>query len=452
MRLHLISIGGSAMHNLAIALKNNGNIVTGSDDEIFEPSKSRLKKYGLLPEKIGWNTEKITPDIDIVILGMHARKDNPELLKAINLGLKIVSYPEFLYYQSVNKIRVVIAGSHGKTTITAMVMHVLNFYNRNFDFIVGSKLKDFEVMVRLSNDAPIMVFEGDEYLSSPIDLRSKFLWYKPHIALISGIAWDHINVFPSFENYLDQFFEFADSILPDGKLIYNDDDKYLKKIVIQMNNNIETIPYSIPNYEIIDGVTYLVTNKNRYPLQIFGEHNLTNLNGARKICNSLGINDEDFYRAITSFQGADNRLTLVFKKGRGRLFKDFAHAPSKVKATLKAVKQQFPEQKIVVGFELHTFSSLNASFLKQYTGSLDMADAAFVYFNPHALELKRLPSISTETVKIAFNKNNLMVFNDSNAAVDWLKKEVTSETVLLMMSSGNFNGLKFEKLAGELFK
>lgn len=439
------------MHNLAIALKNNGNIVTGSDDEIFEPSKSRLKKYNLLPKKIGWHPEKITPDIDIVILGMHARKDNPELLKAINLKLKIVSFPEFLYQHSVNKTRVVIAGSHGKTTITAMVMHVLNFYNRDFDFMVGSKVKGFDVMVRLSNDAPIMVFEGDEYLSSPIDRRPKFLWYKPHIALISGIAWDHINVFPTFENYLDQFYEFADSVVSGGKIIYNDEDQYLKKIIIQLNNKIETIPYSIPDYEIINGITYLITNKDRYPLQIFGKHNLTNLNGARKICNSLDISDEDFYRAITFFHGADNRLTLVHKKGKGRLYKDFAHAPSKVKATLNAVKQQFPNQKIVVGFELHTFSSLNTSFLNQYKGALDKSDAAFVYFNPHALKLKRLPSINAEMVKIAFNKNDLMVFNDSDAAIDWLKKEVTPETVLLMMSSGDFNGLKFKKLADELF-
>jgi len=359
MKIHFIAIGGSAMHNLAIALKINGHEVTGSDDEIFEPSRGRLKKYGLLPETDGWHPEIISNDLDAIILGMHARPDNPELLRAQEIGAKIYSYPEFLYEHAKNKKRVVIGGSHGKTTITAMIMHVLKYWNRDFDYLVGSKLCDFEVMVRLSKTAPVMIFEGDEYLSSPIDRRPKFHWYHPHMALLSGIAWDHINVFPTYENYLEQFSVFMDLMEPKGTLIYNSGDKELAGLVSQNKNDIRKISYQTPDFEITDGISYVLDGKTKVPLKVFGRHNLLNMNGARLVCHQLGIENKKFFEAISSFNGAAKRLELVMQKGRGRLYSDFAHAPSKLKATLEAVKEQFPDRQLFACFELHTFSSLN---------------------------------------------------------------------------------------------
>ncbi|HEY9115397.1 MAG TPA: Mur ligase family protein, partial [Bacteroidales bacterium] len=366
MRVHFIAIGGSAMHNLAIALQLNGYTVSGSDDEIFEPSKSRLQKYGLLPKKEGWYPEELNSDIDAIILGMHAKPDNPELARAKGLGLKIYSYPEFLYYHSKNKKRVVIGGSHGKTTITGIVMHVLKKEGLDFDYLVGSKLKDFDVMVRLSKEAPVMVFEGDEYLSSPIDRRPKFHWYKPEIALLSGIAWDHINVFPTVENYIEQFGIFIDLIEKNGTLIYNQDDIELKNLVENRRNDLKKYTYSIPEYKIKNGITSILFKNKSFPIKIFGKHNLANINGARLVCNVLGISDESFFENVTSFDGTANRLELVRNTGDKFLFKDFAHAPSKVIATVNAVKEQFPAYQLVACLELHTFSSLNSEFLSQY--------------------------------------------------------------------------------------
>jgi len=435
------------MHNLAIALQLNGCEVTGSDDEIFEPSKSRLKERGLLPEKQGWYPDKITKNMDAIILGMHARPDNPELLRAQDLGIKIYSYPEFLYYHSQDKVRVVIGGSHGKTSITGMVMHVLKNEGLLFDYLVGSKLKDFDVMVKLSKDAPIMIFEGDEYLSSPIDRRPKFHWYKPNIALLSGIAWDHINVFPTEKEYNNQFSIFIDLMQKNGTLIYCREDEKLKEIVDSARNDISKLPYSLPIYKIEEGITTLQTEGGPVGLKIFGKHNLLNLNGARLICNALGIKNEQFYHQISTFDGAANRLELVKKKGLNRLYKDFAHAPSKVKATIDAVREQFPDHKLVGCLELHTFSSLNRNFLNQYQGSFDELDAGCIYYNPHALKLKRLPDLNPEDIALAFNFKNLSIFADSSQLLEFLLNQKNEKVIYLMMSSGNFDGIELEELA-----
>ena len=452
MRIHFIAIGGSAMHNLAIALKINGHKVTGSDDEIFEPSLGRLKKYGLLPETDGWHPEIISNDLDAIILGMHARPDNPELLRAQEIDAKIYSYPEFLYAHAKNKKRVVIGGSHGKTTITAMIMHVLKFWEKDFDYLVGSKLRDFEVMVRLSKTAPVMIFEGDEYLSSPIDRRPKFHWYHPHMALLSGIAWDHINVFPTYENYLQQFSIFMDLVEKDGTLIYNSEDGELTKLVSQSRNTIQKIPYHTPEFEIKEGISYVLDGKTKVPLKVFGRHNLLNMNGAWLVCRELGLTNEQFFEAVSGFNGAAKRLELILQKGRGRLYSDFAHAPSKLKATLDAVKSQFTGQRVVACFELHTFSSLNSRFLDQYAGTMDNADYAIVYFNPHALKMKRLPMLDKNKVKKAFGRDNLLVFDDAGEMTAWLQRNTTSDDIFLMMSSGNFDGIEMKALAGQLLE
>lgn len=437
------------MHNLALALKNSGHRITGSDDEIFEPSRGRLKNAGLLPDEFGWFPDNIRNDLDIVILGMHAKPDNPELLKAQELGLNIVSYPEFIYQQSISKRRIVIGGSHGKTTITAMVMHVLSDMNVDFDYMVGSKIKGFDVMVRLS-DAPIIVLEGDEYLSSPIDRRPKFHWYKPHIAVLTGIAWDHINVFPTFENYMEQFSIFVDLIEPKGKLFYYDRDENLNKIVDTSINNILKVPYSILPNETVNGVTYVLQNNSKYPLQIFGDHNLTNLNAAKHICNEVGISDEKFFNSIENFNGASNRLELIANSDENYAFKDFAHAPSKVLATVEAVRKQFKNKKLIVCFELHTYSSLNSKFITQYKGCLEKADEAAVYFNPHALKMKRLPQLTENEVYKAFESENVVVFSDSLKLQKWIKNRNTRETVFLFMSSGNFDGINLEEFSKKL--
>lgn len=449
MNIHFIAIGGSAMHNLAIALSLRGYNVTGSDDEIFEPSKSNLIKYGLFPETEGWHPEKLDNSIDAVILGMHARKDNPELKRAQELNLKIYSYPEFLYYHSKDKKRVVIGGSHGKTTITAIIMHVLKKLQFDFDYLVGSKIRDFDVMVRLSEDAPIMIFEGDEYLSSPIDLRPKFHWYSPDIALVSGIAWDHINVFPTFNNYIGQFEKFISLINKGGSLIYNSDDTILNELAGNATE-IKLFPYSYPEYHIVNGIDYINHDGKEYGLSIFGKHNMMNINGARLVCNQLGISDEDFYSSVTSFEGTANRLELIAANGNSRLYRDFAHAPSKVVATVDAVKEQFSENNFVACLELHTFSSLNKDFIDEYKGTLDSADKAAVYYNDHTLSMKQLPSLSPEYVKSCFAREDLFVTTDKNELLQWLSSLKTDSTVYLMMSSGNYSGIDINKVGSDL--
>ena len=446
MHVHFIAIGGSAMHNLAIALYKKGYHITGSDDEIFEPSKSRLAACNILPSTQGWDASRITRELGAVILGMHAKSDNPELLKAKELGIKIYSYPEYLYEQSKNKKRVVIGGSHGKTTITAMILHVLQHAAIDCDYMVGAQLEGFDVMVRLTEEAPVMVIEGDEYLTSPIDLRPKFHLYKPDIALLSGIAWDHINVFPTFENYIEQFVIFINQISPGGSLVYNCEDDELQRICPGSRNDISIIPYDTYPHEIKNGVTSIQFNNQNFPLQIFGRHNLMNLNGARLVCRQLGISDLLFFEAIQSFKGASKRLELMAKNSSRVVYKDFAHAPSKVRATLQAVKEQFSARKVIACLELHTYSSLNKDFLCHYKGTLDPADVAIVYFSPHALKIKRLPEISAEQVKEGFNKPGMEVFTDSSQLVERLFQEKDPETVLLMMSSGNYDGVDLKYL------
>lgn len=450
-KLHLIAIGGSAMHNMALALHEKGYIVNGSDDEINEPSKSRLAKAGILPKEMGWFPEKITKDITAIILGMHAREDNPELLKAKELGLKIYSYPEYIYEATKHKTRIVVGGSHGKTTITAMILHVMHYCKIETDFLVGAQLEGFNTMVNLTNSSKYAVIEGDEYLASPIDKRPKFHLYKPNIAILSGIAWDHINVFPTFDNYLEQFTKFINLIEPNGHLIYCSEDKVLEDTYVKANNRaITKLPYSIPKNEIIDGTTYLLVADTKIPLQIFGNHNLMNLNGARMVCNTIGITDTMFYEAIQSFKGAAKRLELVYKSKNFNFYKDFAHSPSKLKATTDAVKSQFTSRHILACMELHTFSSLNKGFLKEYHNSMNLADEAIVYFNPHTIAHKKLKEITEQQVYESFNRKDLKVFTKSAELVDYLKLKNWDNSVLLMMSSGNFDGIDFNELAKEL--
>ncbi len=451
MRVHFIAIGGAAMHNLAIALHKKGYIVSGSDDEIFEPSKGRLQKYGLLPDKIGWDVSCINAKLDAVILGMHARIDNPELIKAQELGIDVFSFPEYLYEQSKTKTRVVIGGSHGKTTITAMILHVLNKCNIDADYMVGAQLQGFEVMVKLSDTASIVVLEGDEYLTSPIDLRPKFHVYKPSIGLISGIAWDHMNVFPTFDNYVKQFQIFADLIEENGSLVYCELDNQVSEVSKNCKSNIHKIPYSLPVSKIKNGKTYLCVDNAEIPLEIFGNHNLQNLMGALNICKLLGVTEIQFYKAIQSFSGASNRLELVDKNDNCNMYKDFAHSPSKLKATVNSLKNQFSDRELIACMELHTFSSLNIDFLDQYAHCMDNADVPIVYFNPKTLEHKKLPPLSPEIVRDAFKNDRIEIITDSSKLEQKISSFKWKDKNLLMMSSGNFGGLDLIKLSQSIF-
>lgn len=446
MHIHFIAIGGSAMHNLAIALHKKGDNITGSDDSIHNPSKSRLEKYGLLPENFGWFPEKITKNLDAIILGMHAKNDNPELLKAKKLGLKIYSYPEFLYEQSKNKTRVVIGGSHGKTTITSMILHVLNYFNKDVDYMVGAQLEGFETMVKLTKENDFIILEGDEYLSSPLDLRPKFHLYKPNIALLSGIAWDHINVFPTFKNYVEQFKIFINKITDGGMLVYNEEDTILNEIVTASDKVIKKYPYKTPKHIIKNGITFLNTPFGDVPLEIFGKHNLQNLEGAKWICQLIGIQEEDFYEAIASFKGASKRLEKIAENNKTVIFKDFAHSPSKVMATTCSVKEQFKDKSLFACLELHTYSSLNADFLKEYKGALDKADKAVVFYSPKAVAIKKLEKVNKEQIYNAFERKDLVVFTDPKEFSDYLMAQNLEKTALLLMSSGNYGGLNFEEL------
>lgn len=450
-RVHLIAIGGSAMHNMALALHEKGFTVSGSDDEINEPSKSRLAKAGLLPKEIGWFPEKLNRDIDAVILGMHARADNPELIRANELGLKIYSYPEYIYEATRDKTRIVVGGSHGKTTITAMILHVMHFNNLDTDYLVGAQLQGFDTMVKLSRDAKFAVIEGDEYLASPIDRRPKFHLYHPNIAILSGIAWDHINVFPTFDIYKEQFSRFIELIEPGGHLIYCGEDKVLAEVCDKaLHSRISRNAYGIPPHVIENGQTSLLTDQGPVPLQIFGEHNLMNLEGARLVCNKAGISNEQFYKAIPTFKGAAKRLELVHRAGNFNFYKDFAHSPSKLKATTSAVKKQFTGRELVACMELHTFSSLTGEFLNEYKGSMDLADEAIVYYNPHTIAHKKLKEIDSAQVHAAFARNDLRVFTESQAVTDYLTSKNWDNKVLLMMSSGNFDGVDFNALGQKL--
>jgi len=452
MNVHFIAIGGSAMHNLAISLCKKGYRVTGSDDEIFEPSRSRLEKQNILPQKMGWDPDNINKDLDAVILGMHARNDNPELQKARELNLKIYSYPEYLYEQTKDKTRVVIGGSHGKTTITSMIMHVLKFHHKKFDYMVGAQIEGFETMVSLTDDAPVAIFEGDEYLSSPIDPRPKFHLYKPHIAVISGIAWDHINVFPTFDAYKKQFLRFIDLIEPNGKLIYYQKDAVLNHMVKKSTHKLEKIPYGLHPYTIENGKTTLTIDNQKIPVKIFGEHNLQNIHAAKLVCNQLSIRDDEFYEAISNFKGASKRLELIVQNESTKIFKDFAHSPSKLEATINAVKKQFPQKKLIAIMELHTFSSLNTSFLQEYNGTMNKADIPVVYYNPEVIGHKKLKPIAKQEVVNSFGNNDLTVITKQEQMVNYIQSLDITNSCLLFMSSGNFSGLNIDAFAHELLE
>jgi UDP-N-acetylmuramate: L-alanyl-gamma-D-glutamyl-meso-diaminopimelate ligase len=450
MKIHFIAVGGAVMHNLAIALQKKGYSVTGSDDEIFEPSRSRLASFGLLPEKYGWYPEKITPDIETVILGMHARADNPELLKAKESGIRIMSFPEFIYEQTKGKKRIVVAGSHGKTTTTAMIMHVFKTLGVKFDFMVGSSITGYETMVNLSDDSLVAVLEGDEYLTSPIDKRPKFHLYMPDIAVLNGIAWDHMNVFPTFENYVEQFRIFVDKIEPGGTLIYYVDDAEVKKIADAAREDIKKIPYRIHGHFRNKTGFYAATCSRTVPMKVFGEHNMQNLSSAREVCIAAGISEDDFYRTIQSFEGTSGRLQILKENEKGIFFYDFAHSPSKVRATVEAVAARYPGREIIACFELHTYSSLNKDFIPFYKGTLEKATDAYIYFNPHQFELKKLPSLSKDFVKEAFSGENLVVYDDSATMLSDIKSRSYSSPIYLFMSSGDFNGCDMKILSEEL--
>lgn len=451
MNVHFIAIGGSAMHNLAIALSRKGITVTGSDDEIFEPSRTRLEKQGILPAEIGWYADKINPNLDAVILGMHAREDNPELLKAKELNIPVFSYPEYLYEQAKNKHRIVIGGSHGKTTITSMLLHVVKELGLNVDYMVGAQLEGYDCMVKLSEDAKYMILEGDEYLSSPIDRRPKFHLYAPNTALISGIAWDHINVFPTWENYIEQFDVFCQKITPNGTLVYSKDDETVKLVAERATSSLVKKPYSVPNYRIENEKTILSFNSKEYHLQIFGEHNLQNLMGAMLLAESLSINNDAFLTAIQSFSGAGKRLQKVVEINSFTLFKDFAHSPSKLKATTKAVKDQFSDKKVIACMELHTFSSLRKDFLPLYKDAMKAADVALVYFSHDVIAHKKLAPLTIDEVQSSFG-GDVIVVTDTKEVLDFIQKEVKKDAVLLMMSSGNFDGIDYDQLGQNLVK
>jgi UDP-N-acetylmuramate: L-alanyl-gamma-D-glutamyl-meso-diaminopimelate ligase len=446
MRVHFIAIGGAVMHNLAIALHEKGYIVTGSDDEIFEPSRSRLEKHGLLPHKWGWDPSIIDSSIDIIILGMHAKSDNPELLKARESGLKIMSFPEYLYDETKNKKRIVIAGSHGKTTTTAMIMHVFRALGIKFDYMVGSQIDGFETMVGLSDEARVAVFEGDEYLTSVLDKRPKFHLYVPDIAILNGIAWDHMNVFPTFENYIDQFRTFVDKISEGGSLIYFDGDAEVRKIALESKNSIRKIPYKVHGYFQNKTGFYAATHNRVVPVKFFGEHNMQNLSAAKEACLASGVTEDEFYEAIRSFEGTSRRLQKLNETEKGIVYLDFAHSPSKVRATVEAVISRYPAREIIACLELHTYSSLNSEFLPLYRGTLADAADAFVYFNPHAIELKKLTHLSREAVGNAFGGENIKVYDNCEEMFSFIKSKKYQNPVYLLMSSGDFDGFDFNRL------
>ena len=439
MNIHFISIGGAVMHNMAIALHKEGFRVTGSDDEIFEPSRSRLARHGLLPAKEGWDADRITKALDGIIVGMHARKDNPELQRARELGIRTWSFPEYIYERSRHKTRVVIGGSHGKTTITAMVMHVMRYHGMDFDYMVGSQLEGFDTMVRLTEKAPVVILEGDEYLSSPLDPRPKFHLYRPHIALLTGIAWDHMNVFPTFEVYLEQFREFMQRIEPNGVLFWFDGDEHLAAMTEELT--VENHSYTAHPYLPETDNTFLDTGSDPVSVPFFGKHNMQNISGALHICRELGLTGEQFYEAIASFEGAARRQQLLAEGDGKRVYLDFAHAPSKVRATVEGFRERYPGHHIVACLELHTFSSLNKNFLPQYARSMDAADEAVVYYNPEVVRHKNLPMINEQEIRQGFDRADLEVISNRDTLLKRWRKGYDRNTVLLWMTSGSFSGI-----------
>jgi UDP-N-acetylmuramate: L-alanyl-gamma-D-glutamyl-meso-diaminopimelate ligase len=445
MKVHFIAIGGSVMHQLAIALHHKGYQVTGSDDEIYEPALSNLAKIGILPGSMGWDASRIHPGLDAVILGMHARADNPELIRARELGLKIYSFPEYIYQESRQKTRVVVGGSHGKTTTTAMIMHVLQARQQAFDYLVGARLEGFAQSVRIT-DAPLIVCEGDEYPASVIEKRPKFHFLHPQIAVITGIAWDHINVFPTFDIYLEQFAIFIRQMEPGHTLIYNNADETLRALVDAEGDHLKKVPYNLPIHMIREGVTRVFFDEGYADLEVFGDHNLLNMHAAKLVCNELGIDDQSFLQSIASFKGAAKRLELVGKNEHRAVYRDFAHAPSKVTATIQALKQQYPQRKLIAVLELHTYSSLNAGFMEQYKGAMEAADIAVVFYSQHALEIKRMPDLEPGQIRQGFGRNDLQVFNKRAQLEQFLDAQHYNDSNLLMMSSGDYEGMDVNSL------
>ncbi len=450
-RIHFIAIGGAVMHQLAIALHHKGAQVSGSDDAIADPARTNLNASGLLPEAEGWFPERITPDIQAIVLGMHAREDNPELKRAQELGIPVYSFPQYVYELSRDKQRVVVAGSHGKTTITSMIMHVLNAAGRDFDYLVGAKVAGFDGSVRLS-DAPLIVLEGDEYPASAIERKPKIFFYHPHISVLSGIAWDHVNVFPTFENYVSQFAQYLDLMEPGSKLIYNGEDSEVKMVVEQHGGRLDATEYCTPDYHHEDQEAVLDTPLGPVRVAVFGWHNLLNLEAARNVCNQLGISDEEFYRHIPSFNGAARRLERIFEKPGLIAFRDFAHAPSKLRATLGAVKDALPNHRVVAVFELHTFSSLKEEFLQQYSGAMDAADEGIIFFSQHALKLKGLPALKAEDIRRQFGRDQLLVIDDREVLIGEVRRltrQSGNPICLLLMSSGTFEDVDWQQAVAE---
>jgi UDP-N-acetylmuramate: L-alanyl-gamma-D-glutamyl-meso-diaminopimelate ligase len=450
-KIHFISIGGAVMHNLALALHNKGFEITGSDDEIYDPARSRLQKAGLLPAESGWFPEKITTDLDAVILGMHARINNPELIAAQEMGIKIYNFPEYVYEQTADKKRVIIAGSHGKTTITSMILHVLKYHNMQFDYLVGAGIDGFETMVGLTPEAPIVVIEGDEYLASPLDLKAKFLFYHPQVVLISGIAWDHFNVYPTYESYVNAFVELTKTIPEGGALIYDQTDEDLNEVCDSAMKNVTKFPYKAHPFEVRNGKAYLKNAAGEVPLEVFGDHNMKNLMGCKHVLNQVGVTDEMFYEAIGHFKGAAKRLEKMGESSTSIAYRDFAHAPSKVAATTNAMKNLHPERRLIACYELHTYSSLNKDFLPQYADKLKDADVAVVSYSPKTLEIKKMPAVSAEEIKKAFGRDDLQIFTDAESIKAFLVAQNYENTNLLMMSSGTFGGLDLGELAKEIY-
>jgi UDP-N-acetylmuramate: L-alanyl-gamma-D-glutamyl-meso-diaminopimelate ligase len=447
--IHFISIGGSAMHNLALALQQQGHTVTGSDETIHEPSKTRLQQHGLLPVDIGWFPDKITVAIDVVIVGMHARSDNPELVKALELGLPVYSYPEYIYQQSRQKQRVVIAGSHGKTTITAIILHVLKHQNRVFDYWIGEPVTGFDTTVQLSSTAPIIIIEGDEYASSPIDSRPKFLHYQPHIALISGIAWDHINLYPTWEDYVDQFESLAEAMPKAGILIFDESDDMLDVIGQKERADITKIPYFPHPSETVDGKTYLITKqKSRIAINLFGQHNLKNITGALTVCDHIGITENQFYQAIPTFTNVSKRLEKIAESNGRVVYRDFAHSPAKVEATTEATKQKYPDKKLLAAFELHSSDNSNNSFLTQYRDTMDAADEAIVFMDEQALNDEL--SFDLTDISKAFDRPDMRIFTNASAFQEYLLQQRDSFQVFLLMSSSSFGSIDVDVLAHQL--
>lgn len=455
MHIHFIAIGGSVMHNLALALAVGGHRVTGSDDEIHEPSKSRLAQAGILPEQIGWFPDKIQDGIDAVILGMHARTDNPELKRAQELGLTIYSYPDFIYAHSRSKQRIVIAGSHGKTTITSMIMHVLRGLGIEFDYVVGAQLAGFDRMVRLSETAPVIIIEGDEYMASPLDKRPKFLLYQPHVVVISGIAWDHINVFPTFEEYLDAFRQLLLAMPKAGMVIYNSEDALVSELVWRHTDEElhYRFAYETPTYRVHDHRTEIKLDSLRGTLPIYGKHNMANAAAAHQVAKLLAVDTGSFLKQMESFTGAGLRLQKVFESAQLTIVRDFAHAPSKVAATVQAVAEFYKDYNIVACLELHTYSSLNKAFLSQYRDTLKKVANKIVLISAHTLEIKRMEPVSVDEIHHAFHDNAIAYVTTQAGLVSAIQQKLhTGKNLVLLMSSGALDGLQVAELPALLLK